>query len=317
MFYLSFILIALVSVILPVDTASAQVFDFVTCEGPDCNACHIVNLVNEVIRWLFFMVGLIFAIMMMIAGFGLVTSGGDTAALSKAKEKFRNVIIGLIIAMAAWLLIDTLMRGLMGGGSVVDDAGNPVPIGEIRGWGPWAEVQCFRQEQPQRVIAGNGVTEVDYSKQTTPGVVSPGSLGHNDALSRLNNSGIIVTSTQGPDGVNLDCTGISRCTSLNNIREDTVNQTINISNGCPECRIVVTGGTEGGHSGGEFSHGAGYKIDLDDNPTLDKFLTENLERDGQRGGSHGGPRYRDSCGNEYVRENNHWDISITNGACDI
>lgn len=105
---------------------------FVTCDGPDCSACNLVEMTNVIIRWLFGIIFVIFAALMMTAGFGLVTSGGSQSALEAAKSKFTNAIIGIIIVMSAWLIVDTVMKGLLEGGT-----------GVIAGWGPWSEVQCF------------------------------------------------------------------------------------------------------------------------------------------------------------------------------
>jgi len=135
---------------------------------------------------------------------------------------------------------------------------------------------------------------------------------HDDATARgvLTNAGIrVVSSGNCSDPTN------KTCTSLTGMREDTVNQVVNIKNACPSCGITVTGGTETGHAGGSTSHSAGYKVDLDDTPQLDTYLKQTLTRDGSRAGAHGGERYRDKCGNEYVRESNHWDITVTNGSC--
>ncbi len=43
------------------------------------------------------------------AGFELVTSGGSTEKKSKAKSIFTSVAIGLIIAAAAFLIIQTVL----------------------------------------------------------------------------------------------------------------------------------------------------------------------------------------------------------------
>lgn len=117
--------------------ASVEAQGFLTCDGVDCSACNLVDTANIVIKWLFGIIFMIFAVMMMIAGFKLVTSGGNTSALEDAKSKFTNAIVGLIIVMAAWLLVDTIMRGLLKGGT-----------GEIENYGPWADVQCQTQTQP-------------------------------------------------------------------------------------------------------------------------------------------------------------------------
>lgn len=124
---------------------------FIPCSGVDCNACHVVKLVNELIIWLFGIIFLLFAVLMMYAGFGLVTSGGNPAALQSAKSMFTNALIGLLIVMSAWLIVDTIMQAFVGGGGGEDDA----EAGELRnGWGPWAEIECKAQTPSTPVVGG-------------------------------------------------------------------------------------------------------------------------------------------------------------------
>lgn len=113
------------------DVAFAQ---FVTCVGADCGSCQLVEMVNQIIVWLFGIAAIIFGIIMAVAGFGLVTSRGNTSALEAAKSKFTNAIIGLIIMMSAWLIIDIIMRGLL-----------PGTEGKINGVLFWADVECTQQ----------------------------------------------------------------------------------------------------------------------------------------------------------------------------
>jgi hypothetical protein len=121
------ILIVLATFAVP-DAAIAQ--SFIPCEGSECQACHFVELGNNVIKWLIGFVFLFFAILAVVAGIKLVTSGGNPSAKQAAKSSFTNAFIGLFIVLGAWLLIDTVFRGLIGG------------TGEIKGYGPWSEVQC-------------------------------------------------------------------------------------------------------------------------------------------------------------------------------
>jgi hypothetical protein len=151
------LLIFLFLIALPADMVSAQVAPggFVPCEGDVCSACDLVSMTNVIITWLFGIMFIVFAIVMLVAGFGLVTSGGNQAALDAAKSKFRNAIIGIIIALAAWVIVDTIMRGLVKGDG---DLG-----ATFTGFGPWSEVQCQVQSKafqwagdPQSV--GSGMT---------------------------------------------------------------------------------------------------------------------------------------------------------------
>ncbi len=138
------VLVLLLLLLLPADMVSAQVAPggFVPCEGAGCSACHFVSMVNVIITWLFSFMFLVFAVVMFSAGFGLVTSGGNQAALDVAKSKFQNALVGIIIALAAWVIVDTVMRNLIKGDG---DLGNT-----FTGFGPWSEVQCMAQTIPLR-----------------------------------------------------------------------------------------------------------------------------------------------------------------------
>jgi hypothetical protein len=58
------------------------------------------------------------AIMFAYAGFLMVTAGGEAAhARTKAKSIFTNAVIGLIIAVACWLIIKTILSILGFNGS--------------------------------------------------------------------------------------------------------------------------------------------------------------------------------------------------------
>lgn len=131
------------------EIAAAQV-PFVPCgnEGQaDCSACHLAIMGNSILNWLIGFMFVIFAVVMTVAGFGLVTSGGNPSALEAAKSKFVNAIVGLIIVLAAWILVDTIMRGVLAGTN-----------GEIAGWGPWSQISCQSQAETSVVIAQAGDT---------------------------------------------------------------------------------------------------------------------------------------------------------------
>lgn len=159
------IIVAILFVFIPTDIISAATpADFVACkDGTKCSACDVVDIANKGIVWLFGAVFLLFTYIMIVAGFGLITSAGNTSALEGAKSKFKNGIIGLLIIMSAWIFVDTIMRSIVGGGS--GEGVSNAPIGEIKGWGPWSEVQCQTQTPTVKPpVVPVGVTPV------TPGV---------------------------------------------------------------------------------------------------------------------------------------------------
>ena len=83
-----------------------------------CDFNALIKLVNNVVNFILFRLAVpIAAIMFAYAGFELLTAGGDTAKLKKAKTIFTNVAIGLVIAAAAWLIVHTILSILGYNGS--------------------------------------------------------------------------------------------------------------------------------------------------------------------------------------------------------
>ncbi len=70
----------------------------------------LMTLINNVVNFILFRLLVpIAAIMFVYAGFELLTAGGETSKLTKAKKIFTNVVIGLIIAVAAWLIVHAVL----------------------------------------------------------------------------------------------------------------------------------------------------------------------------------------------------------------
>jgi hypothetical protein len=103
---------------IPDPTFAAGLVPEVCEDGSACSACHLIELANNVIKWLIGVLTIIFAVVVVVAGFKLVTSGGNTSARDSAKEMVTNALIGFILVLAAWLIIDTIMKGLLPDGMV-------------------------------------------------------------------------------------------------------------------------------------------------------------------------------------------------------
>ena len=76
-----------------------------------CGFGEFLNLVNRVVSFILFsLVVPIAAIMFFYAGFIMITSGGESAdGRTKAKKIFTNAVIGLVLAAAAWLIVNTIL----------------------------------------------------------------------------------------------------------------------------------------------------------------------------------------------------------------
>lgn len=99
---------------------------------PACQACYVVELVNNVVSWLVMILGVIAAILIVVAGARLVTSGGNSSAKEAAKSSMTNLIIGYVIVLSAWLVMDYGLRALL------------VEGGSAR-FGVWNQISCVDQ----------------------------------------------------------------------------------------------------------------------------------------------------------------------------
>lgn len=104
-------------------------------------------------------------------------------------------------------------------------------------------------------------------------------------------------------------------TSLEGINAETINELISFKQGCDAwaaangrgaCNVVVTGGTEGGHSAGACSHTNGYKFDLRLDPVVGDYIRANFY-DTQANRSDGAHMWQNTT-SIYALEGDHWDV---------
>lgn len=108
---------------------------FVTCVGRECNLCHLISTGQNLLNWLVAILTVVAVMVLVYAGYRLVSSGGNTEVRDLAKQILINVIVGYIIVLAAWLLVDTGMRMLL----------NQAIFGPSGSFGPWNRVECRPQ----------------------------------------------------------------------------------------------------------------------------------------------------------------------------
>ncbi|KAH6888860.1 hypothetical protein BKA70DRAFT_1330931 [Coprinopsis sp. MPI-PUGE-AT-0042] len=127
-------------------------------------------------------------------------------------------------------------------------------------------------------------------------------LTQSAAASRLTAAGITASSSGG-------CTDRTNptCTSYAGILSGTVDGAITLKGACA-CTLIITGGTEVGHStSGTMRHDNGYKVDFRKNTALNNYITGTFTRIANRGD--GFPQWRSAAGNTYCDEGNHWDVT--------
>lgn len=274
------------------------------CPGSAPDFGCVFQTVQNLLAFAVSIGSIIATLMIAYAGILLITSPINAENRTKAKNMLTNAVIGLVIALSAWLIIDFVMKALYNGAA----AGAAFHKAEALPW--------------NGIISTTGGKLCFVPTQTTGSTTGPGPTatgGPGTASGTLMSSGI--------SGVTLSSTGNctdknkSTCTSLDGMQPALLQQISNIKNSCSNCTITITGGTETGHStNGAYTHGNGYKVDLRLDSGLDKLL-EGLISTGTRTGDGSGPSWTDSCSkdfpadqqNQYVRETSdpaHWDIRI-------
>jgi hypothetical protein len=298
--------VALAVFVVPV-MAQAQIFGALipTCGGnfgEDCSFCNLLWMGQKIINFFIYLSVVVATFLFTYAGVLYMTSAPNPGNIEKAHKIFWNVLIGLIVVLGAWLIVDTVMKVFY---SESD-------------FGPWNAILCQAGTAFEYGEGGGGGVVV--GERGPAGVA----MAHDDAINSINEANATLASTGGGNirvcsttgcgtsSVYAGCSSVG-CTSLEGIGSDVVRQTAAIASGCG-CTVTITGGTESGagHAAGACSHGSGCKIDLDDNPQVDSYIRSQTRALGTRDGYE---RRLDGNGNEYVLEGNHWDIAVPNGLC--
>ena len=93
----------------------------VTCNGavagnglPACSVCDIAIVAQNVLNTAIFILVALSAVLFAWAGWKMLIAQGDTESYSAGKRIFGNVVLGLVILLMGWIVIDTLMRTMLG-----------------------------------------------------------------------------------------------------------------------------------------------------------------------------------------------------------
>jgi len=286
---LAFVALVSFSFLAPLPEAAAQTrtnnFDItkglvgeenIGCSGFDCQLCHVVRAVDNLISFMFYLATVIAVLLFIYAGAKMMMAGGDPGAFKKAREIFWNVIIGVVIMLCAYVFIDTILKTVL----------SP----EARQYGPWNEVQC--------VTLPTGGT----STGTGPGTVIP--VTGDEATVRAALRGIPINKGPCPAGASYGNVA-GGCTNVAGLPQNAIEGVINLNNACGGC-VTITGGTEGGHA----SHGPGNPmVDISLSSGVDNYVQQSGGQIVSYRGNSRDPVYK--VGNDlYVRESNHWHIEF-------
>ncbi|HOX10452.1 MAG TPA: hypothetical protein P5323_00280 [Candidatus Moranbacteria bacterium] len=204
----------------------------------DTTAPDLPDLIVAIYKFGIWTVGIAGLLMMTIGGVMYMGSAGNNAAAQSAKGIITDALIGIIAALTAYLVMYVINPDLV-----------KVNLSNL--------VSVTAEES-----AANTAT-------TTPAAtVSGGTTGGTDVATRtkLAAAGIKVNK------LNCKSTTETNCTSLAGLKTSAVDNLIKLKKDCgTSCNVMVTGGTEGGHS----SHSTGDKIDLRVDQSVKNFLLKN------------------------------------------
>jgi hypothetical protein len=99
-------------------------------EGNPCTICHFFQGVSNIINFLLESIAFPLSIVAFLyGGFMLIISGGSEDKRKKGKTAIYLALWGLIFSFAGWLIVDTILKGLLAGAG-----------GQIQDWGPWNKI---------------------------------------------------------------------------------------------------------------------------------------------------------------------------------
>lgn len=87
-----------------------NVFD--QCNGSDSEVCkasgtdNATSMITVVINTLFFLLGTIAVIMIIVGGVRYVVSNGDQSGIKSAKDTIMYAVIGLVVAMLSYAIVN-------------------------------------------------------------------------------------------------------------------------------------------------------------------------------------------------------------------
>ena len=83
------------------------------CKNPSgCGCAQLVQLAQNILGTGIYIAVVLSAVLFAWAGLKYLTNAANPEQKSQAKEVIRNVVIGLVIILASWLVVDTLLKTL-------------------------------------------------------------------------------------------------------------------------------------------------------------------------------------------------------------
>ena|SRR5690606_26795327 len=86
-----------------------------TATGQDGKVESVDSVVKLAVNVLLYVVGAVSVIMIIVGGFKYVTSGGDSSGVTSAKNTILYAVIGLVVAVLAFALVNFVLKDILDG----------------------------------------------------------------------------------------------------------------------------------------------------------------------------------------------------------
>ena len=83
----------------------------VPCGGTgqdECNLCHFFVLIQTIFQYLLGFLGIVALLIFVIIGFMFLFGSTNEGLLTTGKKAFTSAVIGLVLVLVAWLIINTV-----------------------------------------------------------------------------------------------------------------------------------------------------------------------------------------------------------------
>ena len=112
--------VGLVLVASPVEVQALDIWNNAACgSNPDAEVCktqdsdaNMNNIIKTITSTLLFLLGAVAVIMIIFSGFKYVTSSGDQTKVASAKNTLMYSVVGLVVAVAAYAIVDFVLSRL-------------------------------------------------------------------------------------------------------------------------------------------------------------------------------------------------------------
>jgi len=97
-----------------------------------CKVCHLMTGIKGLVDWGVNTLAVPVAVAMVVYGGVMMTVAGvstNPGNIEKGRNAIKYAIEGMVIVFAAWLIVDTILKALLSGGT-----------GNIVDWGPWNQI---------------------------------------------------------------------------------------------------------------------------------------------------------------------------------